>query len=87
MKALVAYNMELYLYSLHKTNLSLGSPTPKVCSCEDFDVRSGASIPIGHDFHDDTHCYNLEEASGPSSLLAVVPFLVFSIISDTLEGT
>lgn len=57
--ALVAFNREIYLQSLLKTDLR---------SYDDFDVRSEASIPLGHD--DDTHSDDLEvssEASMPCS--------------------
>ena len=45
LEALAAFNREIYLQSLLKTDLSLGSPTPETRSCDDFDVRSEASIP------------------------------------------
>jgi len=50
------------LCSLLKINLSLDSPTPEVWLCVDFDGRSERPIPSGHDFPDDTHCDNLEDA-------------------------
>ena len=37
-EALVAFNRELCLHSLHKTNLSLGSSKPEAWSCDQFDV-------------------------------------------------
>jgi len=75
------------LHNLLRTNLGLGSPTAEVRSYEGFDVRTEAPIPLGHNFHDDTHCYDLKEASNPSSPLAATPSLEFSIVSDTLKGT
>ena len=33
---------------------------PKVRSCDGFDVNSEASIPLGHDYYDDTPCDDLE---------------------------
>jgi len=62
------------LHNLLKTYPSLGCHTPEVRTY-DFDVKSVALIPLGHDFHDDTHCEDLEEASDLSSLLAVMPSL------------
>ena len=69
---MVAFNRELYLHSLLKTDLTLGSSTPEVGSCDDFDVRSKAPIPLGHGFHDDTHCDDLEEAINLLSHLTVL---------------
>jgi len=58
---------------LLKTDLSVGSSIAEVRTCEDFDVRSKESIPLGHDFHDDKHFNDREEASDLSSALVVVP--------------
>ena len=49
-------------------------------------MRSQTSIPLGHDFHDDTHCDDLKEASDLVSPLAVVPSIEFSTVSDIPEG-
>ena len=67
LEALVAFNRELYLHSLLKTDLSLGPPILEVRSCEAFGGKSEALISLGHDFHNDTRCDDLEEASDPSS--------------------
>jgi len=82
LKALTMFNRELYLRSLLKTDLSLASPTPEAISCDDFDVRSKASIPLGYDFRDDAHGDQLEKANDSSSPLAVAPFLKLSIVID-----
>jgi len=42
LEALVAFNREIHLLSLLKNDLSLGSSTPEVRSCEDFVVGSYA---------------------------------------------
>ena len=86
-EALAALNRELYLCSLLKTDLSLGSPTSEVRPCEDFYGRCEELIPLGHDFHDDAHCDKLEEAIEVSSPLVVTPSLEFGIVSDTPEGS
>jgi len=70
LEALIAFNREIYLQSLLKTDLSLGSPIPKVRSFDDSDVRSEASIPLEHDCYDDTHSNDLEVLSNPSSPFA-----------------
>jgi len=70
------------LQILHKTNITLRSPTAGVRPHEEFDVRSEAPIPLGHDFHVDTHLADLKEVSNPSCPLAVTPSLEFSTISD-----
>lgn len=85
--ALATLNRELYLHSLLKTDLSLGSSTPKASSCDDFDVRSETPIPLGHDFHDDTYCDDLEGAGDLSSPLVVAPSLEFRTVSDHPEGS
>ena len=52
LEASASLNRELYLCSLLKIELSLGSPTLEVRSCDDFDVRNEAPIPSGNDFWD-----------------------------------
>jgi len=87
LEALAAFNRKLYLHNLLKTNLSLSSHTSEVRSCEDFDVRSEAPIPLRYDFHDDTYCDDLEEVSDPSSPIAVVPSLEFGPVCNNPEGS
>jgi len=84
---LAAFSKELYLNNLLKADPGLGSPTPEIRSCEDFDVRSEAPIPLGHYFHNDTHCDDLEQENDPSPRLAVAPFLDFSTVSGTHKGS
>jgi len=84
---LAAFNRELYLCNLLKTDLSLGSSTSEARFYDDFDVRSEASIPLRYGFNDDTHCDDLKKASDPSSPLAVAPALEFSTCSDHSEGS
>ena len=50
LEAFVAFNRDLYLHTLLKTNLSLDSSTPEARSCDDFNVRSETLIPLGHSF-------------------------------------
>jgi len=69
------------LQSLLKTNLSLDSPIPEARSGEDFDVRSKASIHLGHDCYDDTYFDGLEVLSDPSS--PFTPLLETSTSLDT----
>ena len=71
LEALVAFSREIYLQSLLKTDLR---------SCDDFDVRSEASIPLGDDFYDDTHSDDLEVSSDPLSLICSHRTYHFSII-------
>ena len=82
LEALTVFNRELYLHSLLNTNFTLASSTPEAMSCDDFDVRSKAPIPLGNDFCDDAHGDQLEEANDFSSPLAVAPFLEFSTAID-----
>jgi len=42
---------------------------------------------LGHDFHDDRHCDNLEEVSDTLPPLVLAPSREFSTTSDTLEGS
>lgn len=49
------------MYSLLKIDLSFDSSILEVGFCHNFDVRSEVSIPIGHDFHDDTRYDGREE--------------------------
>jgi len=63
------------------TLVRLGSPAPEARSCDAFDVRNETSIPLGHNFYDDTHCDELEKASDPSSPLALAPSLKFSTVT------
>jgi len=69
LEALASFNREIYLQNLLKTDLSLDSSTPKASSCDDFDVRSEALIPLGHDFYDDTHSKTLRFRVIPHHLL------------------
>jgi len=73
LEILASFNRELHSRNLIKTNLSLGSPTPKVRICEDFDIRSVTSLPLGHKFHVDKDLANHEQVSDPLSLLVVHP--------------
>ena len=77
----------MQLCNLLKANLSLSSHTLEITSCEDFDIRSEAAIPLGTDFLVDTHLDDLKWVSDPSSLLAIVAFLECHTISDTLKGS
>jgi len=87
LEALAALNRELYLYDLFNINLSLGSPTHVVGSCGDFDVRSEAPITLAHNFHDDTHCHDLEEASDLLFPFTVTPSLELSTVSNHPVGS
>jgi len=53
------------LCSILKTNLSLGSYTLDARSCDDFNVRSEAPIPLGYRFYDDKPYDDLKEVSHP----------------------
>jgi len=85
LEALTTFNTELHLHNLRKTNLSLGPFKFKVMPYEDIDAWGETPIPLGHDFHVNANFVDLEEASDPSSPLAVAPSLDLSIVSDSLE--
>jgi len=75
------------LQSLLKIKLSLGSPTPEVGPCDDFDVRHEVSIPLRHDYYDDTYCNGLKVSSDPLPHLVVASSQEFSTVTDTLEDS
>jgi len=85
LEALAVFNREISLQSLLKAYLSLGSPALEARSCDDFDVRSEASIHLGHDFYDDTHSDDLEVSSDPSSPFAYTSPLETNTPLDTSE--
>jgi len=61
LEALATFAWEIYLQSLLKIGLR---------PCDDFDVRSEASITLEHDCYDDTHYDDLDILSDPSSPFA-----------------
>ena len=74
LEALVAFNKEIYLQSLLKTDGR---------SCEDFDIRSETPIPLARDCYDDTPSKDLGVSSDP--LLPFASPLQTSTPLDTFE--
>lgn len=63
----------------------MGSLTTELRSCNDYDVRSEVSIPLGYDCYDDTHSNDLEVSSDPLSSFVHASPLETSTSLDTSE--